>query len=87
MIIIINYVHILSKANCGIPLVERNDIELAYNSTLEGSLLIFWCEDSPNDTLIAQCLRGGRWSVDLEIYDCNKLHFGKCNNITSLHEC
>ena len=82
MICMIVYMQHVRKANCGIPdpLVERN-IGLTYNSTLEGSQLTFWCKESPNDTFIASCLRGGRWSVDLENYDCNTFS----SNISLLH--
>ena len=55
---------ILYIADCGIPLVRSG----AFNSTLEGSQLIFWCDESPNDTTNASCLSDGRWSVDFNQY-------------------
>ena len=58
-------------ADCGIPLA-RNGASLLFNSTLEGSQLIFWCDESPNDIFNASCLSDGRWSIDFnQYYDNN----------------
>ena len=60
---------IIHAADCGVPLV-KSDVSLTVNSTLEGSQLTFWCDESPNDTMTATCLSDGRWSVDIEGYSC-----------------
>ena len=52
-----------------VPLINNN-VTLMFNSTLEGSQLMFWCDESPNDTRIASCLSDGKWSVDLSDYSC-----------------
>ena len=54
---------------CDVPPVN-NEITLTLNSTLEGSQLLFWCDESPNETMIASCLSDGRWSVDTGQYSC-----------------
>ena len=58
----------IHAVNCGIPLA-KSDITLIFNSTLEGSQLVFWCNESPNDTMIASCLKDGRWSIDISDSD------------------
>ena len=55
--------------DCGVPRV-KNDVLLIFNTTLEGSQLIFWCDQSPNDTKTASCLSDGRWNVVLDDYSC-----------------
>jgi hypothetical protein len=59
-------------ADCGIPLA-RSDASMVFNSTMEGSRLVFWCNESPNETMIASCLRDGRWSIDANQYNCSEL--------------
>ena len=48
----------------------KYDVSLILNSTLEGSQLILWCDEFPNDTTIATCLSDGRWSIDPDGYSC-----------------
>ena len=60
---------IIHAVDCGVPLINNN-VALIFNSTLEGSQLMFWCDESPSDTMIASCLSDGRWSVDLSGYSC-----------------
>ena len=66
IIIILNFMN--HAADCGSPLA-RSDVSLIFNSTLEGSHLLFWCDESPNNAL---CLSDGRWSVDLNQYNCSE---------------
>ena len=66
----------LVAVSCGLP-PEKSGLMLAFNSTLEGSQLMFWCDESPNDTKIASCLEDGRWSVDLEEHSCTCTTEGK----------
>ena len=64
------FIHVVN-INCGVPRANNNGgVTLAFNSTLEGSQLEFWCDEYPNDTMIASCLSDGRWSIDLEQYSC-----------------
>ena len=52
--------NVLHVAGCGAPSIiysSINNISFLYNSTLEGSLLIFWCEESSSNVIIAQCHR------------------------------
>ena len=51
----------------------KNDVTLIFNSTLEGSQLVFWCDESPNETMTASCLSDGRWSIDINNYSCTIL--------------
>ena len=51
----------------------KNDVTLIFNSTLEGSQLVFWCDESPNETMTASCLSDGRWSIDINNYSCTTL--------------
>ena len=64
-------------ADCGTPLA-RSDVSLIFNSTLEGSQLIFWCDEYPNEIINASCLSDGRWSVDLNQYSCSTHPQGIC---------
>ena len=70
----------MHTANCSVPLV-KSGVTLMFTSTLEGSQLVFWCDESPNDTMIASCLSNGRWSVDLHDHSCTV--FSK----TCMHDC
>lgn len=64
-------VYINHAVDCGIPLA-RSDASLIFNSTLEGSQLIFWCDEFPNEITNASCLSDGKWSVDLnQYYNCS----------------
>ena len=65
-VIIYYYWHIV---DCGVPPVN-NGVTLTFNSTLEGSHLLFWCDESPNETMTASCLSDGRWSIDTGQYSC-----------------
>ena len=44
--------------DCGLPIIGN----VAYNSTLEGSTLLFLCED--NRTMSAMCDKSGKWIPD-----------------------
>ena len=52
---------ILNAADCGVPIVDSS-ASVIYNSTLEGSLLVFWCEQFPDDVFTALCHKNGSWS-------------------------
>ena len=58
-------IFVFTKVNCGVPspistAELQNSIRLNFNSTLEGSLLEFWCEKL-NDSLLSVCLKDGNW--------------------------
>ena len=46
--------------NCG-PLPSVNGYVLPYTSTLEGSRLMFMCQDGPQSELTAVCTGAGKW--------------------------
>ena len=59
------YYKINTAANCG-PLMNSTSIDFQYNSTLEGSELIFLCltSDAHSQTFVAVCQKSGSWDPD-----------------------
>ena len=59
-------------AKCEEPMVNSN-VSLDYNSTVEGSLLIFWCSDGlfPNGVILAQCTKRGVWMPNPAELECS----------------
>ena len=47
------------------PSLDSDVISWRYNSTLEGSVIQFWCNESPDEVLTAVCSEDGAWSLNL----------------------
>ena len=50
----------IHAGNCG-PLPSANGYVLPYTSTLEGSRVMFMCQDDPQSELTAVCTGAGKW--------------------------
>ena len=66
---IILMVHLYSVPECEIP-VNENKVVYEYNSTIEGSKLIFYCEDNPDDSYTAQCYGNETWIPSIALITC-----------------
>lgn len=51
----------------------NSNISLDYNSTLEGSHLIFWCRDGllPENVMMAQCTDNATWMPNVTELVCS----------------
>ena len=59
-------------ADCGTPILAADhSIVLMYNLTLEGSLLMFWCEESPYNVVTSLCHRNASWYPNPSDEDCS----------------
>ena len=66
-------------ADCGAPSINyysNINISFLYTSTLEGSLLTFWCEESSSNVIIAQCHRNASWYPNPTHELCSGAHSG-----------
>lgn len=50
---------------CGVSSLDSDVISWRYNSTLEGSVIQFWCNESPDQVFTAECNEDGIWSLNL----------------------
>ena len=53
-------------ADCGDPSLPMNGFVMAYNSTLEGSQLVFQCSPgfAPSQQMMSVCMANGSWTPD-----------------------
>lgn len=70
-------INIIFIVNCNVPILNCH-IGLDYNSTLEGSLLAFWCEDGfiPRGVITAVCHSNASWIPDPTQHVCATLQSG-----------
>ena len=60
MFVIINEILTVYAANCG-PLPSASGYVLPYTSTLEGSSVMFRCQNDLQSEVTAVCTRAGKW--------------------------
>ena len=58
-----------SQSQCEIP-VNNNKVVYEYNSTIEGSKLIFYCEDNNDESYTAQCYGNETWIPNIALITC-----------------
>ena len=70
-------------ADRGAPSINYSNINMSFlhNSTLEGSLLMFRCEESSSSMIIAQCHRNASWYPNPTHELCSDAHSGIKNLI------
>ena len=63
----------VSSVDCGAPVPPQHGHLGPYSSTLEGSLVTFWCESGrfPIGKYTAICTNGGKWSPDPAQFVCS----------------
>ena len=58
--------HAASTIDCGDPSNASSEVIVQYTSTIVGSVIFYWCQQSgfAPSSLSAVCMESGRWSPD-----------------------
>ena len=58
--------------DCGTPTIINNSLIVSYNSTLEGSTLLFSCKNGliPDNEVIAVCHKNASWTPSPVDHNC-----------------
>ena len=79
MCILVLIIKTINTASCGRPVAATN-VQLYYNSTLEGATVVFLCEEGyvPNSTHTGVCQDNGRWSPNPANHICDETKYVTC---------
>ena len=63
---------VISVGTCGNPSVNSDVISWRYNSTSQAAMILFWCNEFPDEVLTAECDEDGNWSFNFnELIYCS----------------
>ena len=72
--------------NCGVPSSAAGVIVDPYESTIEGSMITYHCDDGlvPNRTITATCMSNGQWHPNPISHTCQLPSTGEATYFLSV---